>query len=510
MSATPPPPGTPRYRLERRIATGGMGEVWAATDVLLEREVAVKILKREYADDPTFRARFQTEARHAAALNHPNVASVLDFGELPPDDGTTTPRPFLVMELVPGEPLSALVRRGEPMPPSTAAELVGQAADAVAGAHALGIVHRDIKPANLLVTPDGVLKITDFGIARAADGATLTATGQIVGTPQYLSPEQAVGKPATKSSDIYALGVVLYEALAGHRPFDGDTPIAIALKHLHEDPPPLPDTVPAPLRQVVSSALAKDAGERFGSATAMAVALRRAAGASPGWLPPEPDRAEAQAPGDRPDPGLPPVPTGPVPGAGAAGAVAAVAAGHDTEEPHTRTFDGPVTGAPSGRRRLPGWAPWAVAAVCVLVVVGAVAGLARSDSSRGGAGPSAAPSPHRTTAASRPASVLVRKADYLGLPVADAAQRLQDRGLQVSEHMVTNSGAYVAGTVGDVSPVGTLHHGQTVSLAVWGPRPDSQPASHPASQGAQPPATDANQHGPGHPHGKAKGKKKKP
>ncbi|MGN6130310.1 MAG: protein kinase domain-containing protein, partial [Nocardioidaceae bacterium] len=136
MSRTPPPPGTPRYRLDRRIATGGMGEVWSATDELLEREVAVKILKREYADDPTFRERFKSEARHAAALSHPNVASVLDFGELPPDDGSATPRPFLVMELVPGEPLSVLLR-GEPMPPETAADLVAQAADAVAAAHAL-------------------------------------------------------------------------------------------------------------------------------------------------------------------------------------------------------------------------------------------------------------------------------------------------------------------------------------------------------------------------------------
>ena len=139
------------------------------------------------------------------------------------------PQPYLVMELVRGEPLSALLRGGEPMPAETAADLVGQAVDGIAAAHALGIVHRDVKPANLLVTPDGTVKITDFGIARAADAVALTQTGQVIGTPQYLSPEQAEGKPATQASDIYSLGVVLYECLAGHRPFDADSSVATAL-----------------------------------------------------------------------------------------------------------------------------------------------------------------------------------------------------------------------------------------------------------------------------------------
>jgi len=177
-------PDAPRYRLDRRIATGGMGEVWQATDSVLGREVAVKVLKREYADDPTFRSRFETEARNAAALHHPNVAAVFDFGERPPEEESGPPQPYLVMELVRGQPLSALLRGGEPMPPDTAADLVGQAADGIAAAHALGIVHRDVKPANLLVTPDGTVKITDFGIARAADAVALTQTGQVIGTPQ--------------------------------------------------------------------------------------------------------------------------------------------------------------------------------------------------------------------------------------------------------------------------------------------------------------------------------------
>ena len=242
MSDVPGKPESSRYQFQSRIATGGMGEVWRATDQVLGREVAVKVLKPEYSDDPTFRSRFETEARNAAALHHPNVASVFDFGELPADEGSGggRPRPYLVMELVRGEPLSALLRNGEPMPADVAADLAAQAADGLAAAHELGIVHRDVKPANLLVTADRTVKITDFGIARAADAVALTTTGQVIGTPQYLSPEQAEGKTATGASDIYSLGVVLYECLAGRRPFDADSPIATALAHIREDPPPLP------------------------------------------------------------------------------------------------------------------------------------------------------------------------------------------------------------------------------------------------------------------------------
>ncbi len=264
----------PRYRFESRIATGGMGEVWRATDTVLGREVAVKVLKHEYADDPEFRSRFSSEARHAASLHHPGVASVFDAGELPDDDGSGHPRPYLVMELVPGQPLSALLRGGEAMPADTASDLIAQAADAVAAAHAMGIVHRDIKPGNLLVTPQGQVKITDFGIARAADVAGITQTGQVLGTPAYLAPEQAEGREATAASDVYALGVVLYECLAGQRPFVRDSAVSTALAHLRDDPPPLPAGVPDQLRRVVATALAKDPAERFASMAAMADALR--------------------------------------------------------------------------------------------------------------------------------------------------------------------------------------------------------------------------------------------
>ncbi|MGZ5405774.1 MAG: serine/threonine-protein kinase, partial [Nocardioides sp.] len=176
MTENPPgePPGKQRfvddahrYRIDSRIATGGMGEVWRATDTTLGRTVAVKLLKHEYADDETFRSRFASEAQHAAALHHPGVAAVYDFGEATGGDG---PRPYLVMELVDGQPLSALIRPGQPLDPDVTRDLMAQAADAIGAAHLAGIVHRDVKPANLLVTPDRRVKITDFGIARATEG----------------------------------------------------------------------------------------------------------------------------------------------------------------------------------------------------------------------------------------------------------------------------------------------------------------------------------------------------
>src|SRR4051794_37483378 len=187
----------PRYDLVELIATGGMGQVWRAEDTLLHRDVAVKVLKAEYAGDELFRSRFEQEARLAAGLQHPHVASVLDYGELEDEHGVA--RPMLVMELVDGQPLSRLI--GE-LTPDQAADLVAQAGEGVAAAHRKGIVHRDVKPGNLLVTRSGQVKVTDFGIARAADAASLTLTGHLVGTPHYLSPEQAEGGRATAASDV--------------------------------------------------------------------------------------------------------------------------------------------------------------------------------------------------------------------------------------------------------------------------------------------------------------------
>jgi eukaryotic-like serine/threonine-protein kinase len=201
-----------RYRLDSRIATGGMGEVWRATDTVLDRLVAVKLLRREHADDPVFRSRFETEAQHAAGLHHPGVAQVFDFGT---GEAVDDHPPYLVMEYVDGKPLSAILRPGQPMDPAAAARLVAETGDALGAAHAQGIVHRDVKPANILVTEDRQVKITDFGIARALEETMVTQIGTVLGTMRYLSPEQAEGRVVGTEADVYSLGVVFDELLEG-------------------------------------------------------------------------------------------------------------------------------------------------------------------------------------------------------------------------------------------------------------------------------------------------------
>ncbi|WP_413354726.1 protein kinase domain-containing protein [Microbacterium sp. 1P06AB] len=257
-----------RYELDSRIAIGGMGEVWEATDHVIGRTVAIKILKDEYMGDPGFLERFRAEARHAALVNHEGIASVFDYGE---ENGSA----FLVMELVPGEALSTILEREGALSTDKTLDIVAQTASALQAAHAAGLVHRDIKPGNLLITPDGRVKITDFGIARIADQVPLTATGQVMGTVQYLSPEQASGHAASPATDIYSLGIVAYELLAGRRPFTGESQVAIAMAQINDTPPPLPDTVSEPVQRFVMSMIAKKPEERPASTSAVA----RAAGA---------------------------------------------------------------------------------------------------------------------------------------------------------------------------------------------------------------------------------------
>jgi eukaryotic-like serine/threonine-protein kinase len=249
-----------RYRLTDRIATGGMGEVWRAEDNLLNRTVAVKLLPTGRAGDEAFLARFRAEARFAASLSHPGIARVYDYGESSEFGGA-----YLVMELVEGDPLSAILADAGRLSPDVTLDIVSQSARALEAAHEAGIVHRDIKPGNLLVTADGTTKITDFGIATAvaaAQASHLTETGMVMGTAMYVSPEQATGSQVTAASDIYSLGVVAYECLAGRPPFTASEPIAIAYAHKHEPVPALPPDVPEPVADLVYHMLAKTPEER--------------------------------------------------------------------------------------------------------------------------------------------------------------------------------------------------------------------------------------------------------
>lgn len=243
-----------------------MADVWEAVDQTLRRLVAVKVMRPDSDHEEIFRLRFRDEALHAASLLHTNIATVFDYGE---DDGLA----FLVMERVEGRSLSELIRAEGPIDPERVRSIIGQAALALGVAHEKRVVHRDVKPANILIRSDGLVKLTDFGIARAVDAAGHTRMGELLGTPHYLSPEQALGEPASGASDLYALGVVAHELLTSKRPFDGGTPVATALLHVNEPPPPLPEHVPEQLALVVTELLAKNPTDRPPNARAVAVRL---------------------------------------------------------------------------------------------------------------------------------------------------------------------------------------------------------------------------------------------
>jgi serine/threonine-protein kinase len=255
-----------RYRLDHRVASGGMADVWCAEDDVLKRNVAVKVMRPDPGHEELFALRFRDEALHSAALIHTNIATLFDYGE---DDELA----FLVMELVDGKPLSVIIREHGRLPADHVRSIVGQCALALGVAHEAKVVHRDVKPANILVREDGLVKLTDFGIARAVDASGHTRAGDLLGTPSYISPEQALGRPATGASDLYSLGIVAHEMLCGAKPFDKPTPIATAMSHLHEPPPPLPDDVPEDLAGVVDDLLAKDPQDRPANARAVAVRL---------------------------------------------------------------------------------------------------------------------------------------------------------------------------------------------------------------------------------------------
>ncbi|MEV7093005.1 serine/threonine-protein kinase [Amycolatopsis sp. NPDC051045] len=265
-----------RYKLTSRIAVGGMGEVWQASDTRLDRTVAVKILKAELSGDAEFLHRFRTEARMTASLNHPGIAAVHDYGETIFDGDL--PIAYLVMELVDGDPLAGLLAKHGRLSAEFTLDMLEQAGNALQAAHSHGLVHRDVKPGNILVTSAGQVKITDFGVAKAADAAPVTRSGMVMGTAHYIAPEQALGQPAEPASDVYSLAVCGYECLAGHRPFLSENAVTVAMMHIRDIAPPLPPDVPPAARAVIEATLVKDPRQRYnnGGEFAAAVAAVRA------------------------------------------------------------------------------------------------------------------------------------------------------------------------------------------------------------------------------------------
>ena len=417
-----------RYQLAERIAGGGMGDVWVARDEVLGREVAVKILRRELADDIGFLERFRAEARHAASLSHPGIASVFDYGE---EDGSA----YLVMELVRGEPLSQRLAREGALAAAVAVPLLQQIAHALQAAHSAGLVHRDVKPANLLITPDEHVKVTDFGIARASGQAALTRTGEVMGTAQYLSPEQALGRPATAASDVYSLGVVAYEALSGVRPFEADTAIAIAMAQVNRIPEPLPATVAPAVAAVVMQSLAKDPALRPASADQFADQL---------------------------------------------GAAVAVAATTQVVSAHlARTSVMPAVAdatpalVPAGRlsdRARELGLGLLVAAVVLTVLLLALGQRGNPGGATPGTSTTLSSPPPRATTSSAP-SVQVVPADYIGQDAKVAVSALGALGLTARVQPVVTDRAQ-AGSVVGLTPTGTLHPGDTVTLQVAVPPQD--------------------------------------
>ena len=261
-----------RYVLGESLGSGGMGEVYLAHDGVLDRDVALKVLRSQYAGDEEFAERFRREARSAASLSHPNIVQVYDRGEA--EDGTS----YIAMEYVPGGTLKEQIGRRAPFGDRETAAVGAQIADALGAAHERGVIHRDIKPQNVLVSASGDLKVTDFGIARAASAVTSSASGAIFGTAGYISPEQALGEPVGPASDLYSLGVILYEMLTGGLPFTADNSIAVCMKHVNEPPRPpklLNPDIPEGMNALVLMLLAKHPADRYGSAMELLADLER-------------------------------------------------------------------------------------------------------------------------------------------------------------------------------------------------------------------------------------------
>jgi hypothetical protein len=461
-----------RYRLDERIAVGGVGEVWRGADLVLERPVAVKLLLAQYAVHEEALARFRAEARNAGSLSHPCIAQVYDFGEEDPPNP-----PFLVLELVDGPSLAGRLAEG-PLEPAETMNVVAQAAAGLNAAHMAGVVHRDIKPANMLLSKDGRVKITDFGISHAAGSAPVTCTGTLLGTPAYLAPERVAGASGTPAADLYALGIVAYECLTGQLPFHG-TPLQVALAHRDRSLPALPEWVPPPVAAVVGELTAKAPRARPASAGEVAQRASRlrdemadrdaagsqtlpqpfpitAAGPEPQWPDLDPDEHSSAAADVKPPllPGLRPKRQshGPRAGMAAIALAGALAAG------------------------LVGWL---------------LAGVFHLATANGQVAPQPTPS---ATAAAR--MIRVDGAALTGQPVREVRRQLSKRGLIVRVVWRRDT-RYPPGVVVSVQPTGAVPVGSLV-LLTGSARP---PQHHPPGQDRQTGPGPVSRPGSGHDHG---------
>jgi serine/threonine protein kinase len=480
-----------RYKLTSRIAVGGMGEVWKGVDSVLGREVAAKILKDEYLSESTFLARFRAEAQNMGRVSDPGIAGVYDYGD---EQGS----PYLVMEYVPGEALSAIIERSAPLSETDTLSIVSQAAAALGAAHKVGVIHRDIKPGNILMTPDFRVKITDFGIARVTDQAPLTKTGQVMGTAQYLAPEQATGKGSGPGSDLYALGIIAYEALAGQRPFTGDSQVAIAIAQVNQQHPPLPDTVSEPLRRFVDCLLEKKPERRPSDAFKVAKAaealsagdvagaeelvpqMRHGNAASEALTQvfnnPEPVPTTKAMPVTAANDATQVYPNNQASGFAGAGAAGAAGAGElDPNDPQNRDLD---KDKQSNKGRVLIW----ILAIIALIAVGSLLWFFL-----GGGNAEPEPEPSTSAPTSEAAKTIkIDKNDYIGLSESSATENLENKGLKVETTDINSDRA--AGTVADVGEGDngyTFEEGDTVTLYVSA-GPAEQPEEPTSDSGSDP------------------------
>ncbi len=430
-----------RYQLDAQIAAGGIGEVWRAQDLVLDRPVAVKMLRSEYAGQPQALARFQAEARQAGSVSHQGIAQVYDYRDAGPAGS-----PYLVMELVNGPSLAEVLATG-PLDAASALDVLAQAAAGLHAAHAAGLVHRDIKPANLVVGPGGQVKITDFGIAYAASSVHLTRTGMVIGTPAYLAPELLAGDRASAASDLYALGVVGYECLTGRRPFCG-APIEVAAAHRDRPLPPLPAAVPTAAAALVAELTAKDPAARPHDAAEVATRASQLRDALTGGAP----TALAE------------IGHGPVPHPETAAHLATLVEAQQLtwQDAHA----GPTSRGPTPARRRPGGrgrrtALLAAAGVALLAALGAWLLAATLPALPSSDGSPSAPVSHPATS---PAveTVEVNGTALVGLPVSAVSQQLSQLGLTPA--ITWTPSEQDPGTVLSVQPSGAVPAGSTVTV----------------------------------------------